>query len=956
MAVLLNETQAAIHLGITKELLYAYVRNDPKKDGRSLKTVVNNGKNYFEEAELDAFDNFLKEPWAKPGEKRPSIPTYIKDYLKTEIQGKCPITGKGYPLEDAHIIDYANCLNHHHHNLIRICSEVHTKADNAVIPKEVLKETKRQLIGTLKQRLLQEDEGYRRSFAPPKPNYFFVGRMEELLDLTEEMEFNRMVVVQGIGGIGKTQLLLNAFDNVRYHQPVLWIDADAIGSVNDLVLVMSNALIEVLGHTVGQSLVDSLRGLQLTIALDSLEKLLIAQRDETEDFIHALMTQTEGLQLLITSQIDLSIFQDEKVVINLDGLNDAPSRAVLVDQINDELNIEDDQLDWLVGFCGGHPLTLKIASSLLRFYKSVDRVIEAIQKHNSLKQPMRKKHNKENALSICLDTVYDNLTKSQKELLHIGKFYPAGVKLLHLKDEFDSLYDDIAILTQFFFIKISTDDLNIERFSISNPLVKYLYDQAKVESAEGGVACQKEQLEKIMTEAAIIDIHYFETGKYGSTAQGIIRMESELPNILNAYRIARIMVTLCQDKKDNIGENEYWLIIAGLAGALGKFCFIRGFFDYGTTLSKAGIEANVSLGYMRLASTQYMYLAQLQQRQYDYDGFQRTCSKLSDLASKTGDIQIEKDSCWMKGNLAHYNRDYNNAIELFMKAKKVLSDEYEESKNTMNSDEIDPSILGNMALLDSEIAHVYSDMGDFQSAIKHYNQSIEVQEGIKDDTNLMSCYHQLANCMTHRGNLDGINFYFKAIDGFKRNGQFEYLANSISELGRFVLERPDLANHELLDEDALKNALNSLSYQINEFLNRQEKVNFDLIHIDIIGKGILIMKLMSFTKHSYLLFDWAEDFRGKVDPNTGPSYFSAFLNVAHMVGGVGYEYHLLSNESKEDMIKHILQGTLLLNGGPDLKSETFIFYWLAAWMKHTELDTNVSAQSLLDAAWESFDD
>ncbi|WP_350107725.1 hypothetical protein, partial [Fulvivirga sp.] len=197
----MNETQAAIHLGITKELLYAYIRNEPKGDGRTLNTIIKDGKNYFEETELDAFDSFLKEPWAEPGEKRPPIPTYIKDYLKTEIQGKCPITGKGYPLQDAHIIDYADCLNHHHHNLIRICSEVHTKADNAVVPKEVLKETKRQLIGTLKQRLLQEDEGYRRSFAPPKPNYFFVGRMEELLDLTEAMEFNSMVIVQGIGGI-----------------------------------------------------------------------------------------------------------------------------------------------------------------------------------------------------------------------------------------------------------------------------------------------------------------------------------------------------------------------------------------------------------------------------------------------------------------------------------------------------------------------------------------------------------------------------------------------------------------------------------------------------------------------------------------------------------------------------------------------------------------------------------
>ncbi|MEQ8924449.1 MAG: tetratricopeptide repeat protein, partial [Fulvivirga sp.] len=724
---------------------------------------------------------------------------------------------------------------------------------------------------------------------------------------------------------------------------------------NDLVLVISNALIEVLGHTIGRSLVDSLRGVQLTIALDSLEKLLIAQRDETEDFIHALITQSDGIQLLITSQIDLSIFRDQKVVINLEGLNDAPSKAVLIDQINDQFDIVDEKLDWLVSFCGGHPLSLKITSSLLQFYKSVDLVIEQLQKHDALKQPMRKKHNKENALSVCLDAIYGNLSKSQKELLHIGKFYPAGVKLVHLKDEFDCLYDDVATLTQFFFIKTSIDELSIERFSIPIPLVKYLYDQAKVESKEGGVACQKEQLEKIMTEAAIIDIHYLETGKFGSTAQGIFRMESELPNILNAYRIARIMVSLCQEKKDNVGENEHWLIIAGLAAALGKFCFIRGFFEYGTTLSKAGIEANIALGYMRLASTQYMYLAQLQQRQYDHNAFEKTCGDLSDLAKATQDIQIEKDSFWMNGRLAHHKKKCKKAIDLFEKAKNILSNEFEQQSKRTSEDEIDPSILGNIALIDSEIAHAHYDLGNLTLAEEYYKKSIQIQLELKDDSNLMSCYHQLANCLTRSGSLQGLEYYFKAIEGFKRNGQYEYLANSISELGRFVLERPELANHDLLDEDALKNALNSLSYQFNEFLNRQERVNFDFINIDIIGKGILIMKLISFTKHSYLLFDWAEDFRGKVNPDSGSSYFTAFLNVAHMVGGVGYQYHLQSNESKEDMIKHILQGTLLLNGGPDLKSQTFIFYWLAAWMKHAKLNINATPEALLEAAWESFD-
>ena len=91
---LLSVTEAAIHLGITKELLFAYIRNAPKKnlgEDRKLNTVEKNGQNYFTEEELISFDTYLKQPWSKSGEPRPAIPSYIKEYLKVEIGGKCPI-------------------------------------------------------------------------------------------------------------------------------------------------------------------------------------------------------------------------------------------------------------------------------------------------------------------------------------------------------------------------------------------------------------------------------------------------------------------------------------------------------------------------------------------------------------------------------------------------------------------------------------------------------------------------------------------------------------------------------------------------------------------------------------------------------------------------------------------------------------------------------------------------
>ena len=944
-------------MGIPKALLMAYVRYSPKGDGRKLLSVIKEGVNFFEESELDAFDNYLKEPWAQPNDPRPEIPSYIKEYLHTESNGECTITGKGFPLENAHIIPYSECRNHHHHNLIRVYKGVHGEVDGGVVPFEELRKRKNQLIENLRQRLRQEKDSYRASFLPPKPHPFFVGREWSLVELKHIMKFNRVVVIEGIGGIGKTQLLLQALDNVKYHVPLVWIDLESLETLDDLKLQMANALTELTGQVVTDSLVNALRDLNITFALDSFEKLLIGERDEVEDFIYALINQTEKVQLLITTQVDISLLDVKKTVIHLEGIAPEASTLILQELSYEELDLTAKEAEWLIKFSGGHPLTLKIISGLLRFYKSAQRVMEHLQRNDSLKQPMRQKHNKRTALSRCLSLAYDNLNSDQRGLLHIAKFYPGGVKLRYLEEGRDSLYEDVSVLEQFFFARRKTDATDFERLFIASPVEKFLYDKANVETKDKGVKLQREQLIKIMIEANVIAYNYFESALKGSVELGVIRMESEFPNILRAFWIATRMIELAEKRKEDEFKEDYLRVVAGIAGALGKFCFIRGYFGPGTKFSKEGIKAHIELGEISSASTQYVYLAQLQLRQYDFEAFENTCEELCQLAKNSNEPKAIRDCKWMKGRLVRNKGELEAAIKFFEEARSMLLQEYENERanKEIDQDLVSVSILGNLALLDSEIAHAFTDNCDFQNAITYYTQAIENQKKINDDTNLYSCYHQLANCLTQNGDLSGLEYYLKAIEGFKRTGQLEYLGNSFSELGRFVLERPELAHHDLLDEESFSLVLHSLSYQVNEFLERHpDNPNpLDQVPFEILGKAILIMKLISFTDHAHLLSDWVESFRDKISANSKLSYFTAFMNVAHLVGGVGYS--LPPAAEKDRVMKYLLQGALILNGGPDLKSQTFIYYWLAAWMRHTKFDKNASAEDLFQAAWDSFD-
>lgn len=962
---LYSETEAALYLGITKELLFAYIRNAPKKhigDSRKLTSKVIDGQNYFEKQELDSFDLYLKEPWSDTSSQRPSIPTYIKEYLKVEVNGRCPITGEGYPLEDAHIIPYSESLNHHHHNIIRISGNVHSKIDNGVISRDLLKETKNELINELKRKT----SGKVNSFINvPTPHPIYIGRLAQLYELTVSMESERLIVIEGIGGIGKTQLLIQALHNVNYHNPVIWIDIESAKTFSDFLVLFNNIVSNNLHISFSENGIESLREVQITFVLDSIESLLKDERDKVEDFLNSLLLKTLNVQLLITSQQDLSFLDYSVKSIKIQGLDSEESTVLIVELLKDKVIIPQNELDWILDFCNGHPLSIKLITHLIKYYQSSEQTIISLKKNQRVELPNKKQHNKNTSLYTCLSTAYNILTEQQKSFLHHLKFYPAGLKLIWAEKQFEELsfYKIIADLKQLFFVETQRDTLNLQRLIIPNPIRTFLKEAVVKDQKVEDMNIEKEAITNIMMEAVTIDLYHIESNTHNDLSYGIMRMEDEIPNLLLALNIAQERADSYEKLQLTNERDNYLRIVCGVASALGKFCHTRSYYQEGLLFATSGIDAYIKLKDYTLAATQYMYLAQIQSRLSDINGLQKTVEKLHKLSELSSNREVKINALWAKGLLNFDTGKFSEAKENFVNAADILEkciDEYENIYKN-NSDDIikasQKSNYGNLFLLKSNIAKTYEFQGEYLTATPLYKEIIASFLKISTEDDIASIYHHYAHCLCKTGNIkEGVSFYYKSIEIFARIGHYEYLANSISDLGQFVEDYPEIVSHSLLDEEMFSLALGSINNQLFQtpHLIEQISINPNIIPYNLIGKIFWMLKAISFSEYSYVFSYWVLNLSEEIQINfSEPNYFIAMLNLGHCAGQVN---NWKGNSELEPIfIKSMLQSSLLVNGGPDLKSKTRIFYWLAKWMQFSGIKDDATAENLWEQAWESFE-
>jgi len=157
----------------------------------------------------------------------------------------------------------------------------------------------------------------------------FVGRGDELGELTELVRVHRLVTLTGVGGVGKTRLALQTAAELSGEFPdgVWLVELAPVGdpgAVPDAVAAVLGLTAPV-GATVGDSIAESLSGRRLLLVLDNCEHVL----DAVCELVELIMSRAETVTLMATSREGLRV-ADEHVwpVVSLDIAAGADSAAV----------------------------------------------------------------------------------------------------------------------------------------------------------------------------------------------------------------------------------------------------------------------------------------------------------------------------------------------------------------------------------------------------------------------------------------------------------------------------------------------------------------------------------------------------------------------------------------------------------------------------------------------------
>ncbi len=713
---------------------------------------------------------------------------------------------------------------------------------------------------------------------PPRSSKFFVGRESDLSELINSLDRNSTIQVCGLGGIGKSELLLQALKQSRSVRNVIWCNIEKYLSIDELLLALLSVFSDLEENCDLERLPTYFDKYNSCIVFDGIEQSNLNQLEDLEDTIKQWHSETNKAQFIMTTQVELYGVACEKT-IKLTGLQAHDSRYLFEQAYGPKLIATDKGIDELMKFCDGHALAIIFASALTKYYGCATKVITALSSHQpqSLCLPERFNHNRHTSLELCIKTAYNALPFESKKLLWALSESPAGVYTNYLDDEWLEIVDAGAAygsLKRWNFVDDIEVTEGIYRTKILTPIRKFVSATAKSENSEAFEKIIALLARECTVLVAVLEHHYSSPDKIPIL---ISRYETELPNILN-------IIELAHSREDNKELNE----IAGkLASAVMQYYFVIGAPKVGTRLLKYSAELALKIGDVKNANDLLQQLISLLHRGSDSECNLDALELLERVEVAARELDLSPELSMTKALWESHEplvTLYANNSVVEKHAKEGIEGFKYRLENSM--DEMaygDESIRCNLSALFGLLGTSLLNQRKPSLALDAYYSSLEYQTESSSGVNIGQTYHQIGKCESKLGNHESaVKNFSMSLNIFIHVGMTDYISHSSGELGHSLIE---------LDSPNLENVLpEGLIFEVLLDLKKYTLKTFDIrFPLDFQGCNYNIRKLIgtfflfSFIDQAYKIEPFVEELKKEIHDQLFSHESSILLSSAQAI-------------------------------------------------------------------------
>ncbi|MCP5050962.1 MAG: tetratricopeptide repeat protein [bacterium] len=286
---------------------------------------------------------------------------------------------------------------------------------------------------------------------PALQSRLFVGRSKEMHHVVNQVLTNRLVTIEGVGGIGKTALAIETgrWFHLRNHfkDGVFRIDLRNAEVADSVMRRIATELIFQFKEET--EFFEAIKHRQCMFILDNAENLLWKKLTEFKRVIDQILETAGHVKLLVTSQKQIrgNLHEKESLFI-LSPLDSGSAVELFIERLKDSRAVlNDHNLSQLMNKIGNHPLSIVVMAGQVKEGCGVEDLLKKFKKQESLlvKGITDTDPAHWESLVKTLSSAYESLSGKEKTIFQLLSYFPSGIEKTGLDIITGESCDDLAV-------------------------------------------------------------------------------------------------------------------------------------------------------------------------------------------------------------------------------------------------------------------------------------------------------------------------------------------------------------------------------------------------------------------------------------------------------------------------------------------------------------------------------